>query len=172
MVTTASVQYDIWLTVKRLMLWNSPDKCNIRQLFADYIFQKLLVIFNMLCVFDEHSNLIEVFDCHFLELHKMLRNIIKVNLHPWLIVCYTLMNTWCCFWRAAQVRDDTNDTRWVLAGYQDNSLHKPLDLVAMGCNDLDELTEKLEDDRVMYGLYRTADVIDDIKTVKFVYIYW
>ena len=72
----------------------------------------------------------------------------------------------------AQVRDDTNDTCWVLAGYLEKSLSKPLDLAAMGNKGLDELTARLEDDQVMYGLYRTADVIDDIKTVKFVYIYW
>lgn len=71
-----------------------------------------------------------------------------------------------------EVRDDSKPTSWILATFEDGQPKKPLILVATGTGDIDELKESLQDDQVMYGLYRTADKIDDIATVKFVYIYW
>ena len=45
-------------------------------------------------------------------------------------------------------------------------------LVGSGSGDIEEFKESLEDDKVMYGMYRCKDVLDGIETVKFVYIYW
>ena len=72
----------------------------------------------------------------------------------------------------AEVREDTSDVSWALAGFEDNNLKRPLTLVAKGTGDIADLQDGLLDDQVMYALYRTSDCIDDIKTVKFVYIYW
>ena len=71
-----------------------------------------------------------------------------------------------------EVRQDTSDVSWMLAGFEDNNLKRPLALVAKGTGDISELRDSFLDDQVMYALYRTSDCIDDIKTVKFVYIYW
>ena len=72
----------------------------------------------------------------------------------------------------AAVRQDANDATWALAGFEDNNLKRPLTLVAKGTGGIADLQDSLLDDQVMYALYRTSDCIDDIKTVKFVYIYW
>jgi hypothetical protein len=71
-----------------------------------------------------------------------------------------------------EVRDDKSPVTWILAGYEAGNLKKPLVLCAKGEGNMDELSEQLQDDQVMYGLYRVTDIIDDISTVKFVYIYW
>ncbi|KAI0208924.1 hypothetical protein LSAT2_006397 [Lamellibrachia satsuma] len=71
-----------------------------------------------------------------------------------------------------EVRQDTSSVSWALAGFEDNNLKRPLTLVAKGTGDITDLQDSLLDDQVMYALYRTSDCIDDIKTVKFVYIYW
>lgn len=42
----------------------------------------------------------------------------------------------------------------------------------MGDGDCDEISEVLADDKPMYALYRTTDVVDEITTVKFAYIVW
>ena len=70
------------------------------------------------------------------------------------------------------MRDNASATSWVLGGYEEANLKKPLTLIASGEGGLSELTEQLDDGQVMYGLMRTSDKIDDIPTVKFVYIYW
>jgi hypothetical protein len=45
-------------------------------------------------------------------------------------------------------------------------------LTATGEGDSDEIVEVLTEDKPMYALYRTSDVVDDITIVKFVYIIW
>lgn len=72
----------------------------------------------------------------------------------------------------AEVRNDKSNVTWVLAGYEGGDLKKPLTCLAQGEGDIEELKNSLEDDLVMYGLYRTTDEYDNIKTVKFVYVYW
>ncbi len=71
-----------------------------------------------------------------------------------------------------EVRANNSPVTWVLAGYEEGNLKKPLTLIEKGEGDINELKEHLQNDQVMYVLYRTSDVIDEIKTVKFVYIYW
>ena len=58
------------------------------------------------------------------------------------------------------------------SGYKDNSPKGPIDLVGSGDGDLSELKALLSADAPMYGLYRVTDNVDDITTVKFVYIVW
>jgi len=73
----------------------------------------------------------------------------------------------------AEVRDDVTPTTWVVVGYGgDGDIKKPLSVVAKGTGNIDELKQHFDDSQAMYALYRTSDTYDDIKTVKFVYIYW
>ena len=48
----------------------------------------------------------------------------------------------------------------------------PIDLTSTGTGDSKEMVDSLVDDKVMYGLYRVTDKVDNITTVKFVYIIW
>eukprot|EP00118_Oscarella_pearsei_P024639 m.306493 g.306493 ORF g.306493 m.306493 type:complete len:335 (+) comp41296_c0_seq1:75-1079(+) len=70
------------------------------------------------------------------------------------------------------VKDDGVDTNWVVAGYQENIVKNPLVLLGSGSEGLDGLKEFLTPEIVAYGLLRVKDVVDDIATVKFVYIQW
>ena len=45
-------------------------------------------------------------------------------------------------------------------------------MVGSGTGGLAELKELLVSDMVLYGLLRVSDEVDDIPTVKFVYIIW
>ncbi|KAL8558161.1 hypothetical protein ACOMHN_035466 [Nucella lapillus] len=72
----------------------------------------------------------------------------------------------------AEVRNDASPLTWMLAGYRDNSPKGPIDLVGSGEGDISQLTAQLAPDGPMYGLYRVTDQVDDITTVKFVYILW
>jgi len=73
----------------------------------------------------------------------------------------------------AEVRDDVTPTTWVVVGYgDDGDIKKPLSVVAKGTGDIDQLKQHFDDSQAMYALYRTTDTYDDIRTVKFVYIYW
>lgn len=69
-----------------------------------------------------------------------------------------------------RVRKDDDDTRWMLAEYE--TAKGPVTCTGQGSGDLSELKESLDDAKVMYGLYRVTDTVDDITTVKFVYIQW
>ena len=48
----------------------------------------------------------------------------------------------------------------------------PIDLTSTGTGDSKEMVASLVDDKAMYGLYRVTDHVDNITTVKFVYIIW
>jgi len=73
----------------------------------------------------------------------------------------------------AEVRDDVTPTTWVVVGYgDDGNIKKPLSVVAKGTGDIDALKQYFDDSQAMYALYRTSDTYDDIRTVKFVYMYW
>ena len=72
----------------------------------------------------------------------------------------------------AAVRDNNNAARWMLATYHNMDPRGPIVSVARGEGDLGELKKSLETDKAMYGLYHVTDKVDDIVTVKFVYITW
>ncbi|XP_076454709.1 uncharacterized protein LOC143289570 [Babylonia areolata] len=72
----------------------------------------------------------------------------------------------------ADVRNDGSSLNWMVAGYRDNSPKGPIELVGSGEGDIEELKGLLAGDAPMYGLYRVTDQVDDITTVKFVYIMW
>jgi len=73
----------------------------------------------------------------------------------------------------AEVRDDVTPTNWVVVGYgNDGDIKKPLSVVAKGTGDIESLKHHFDDSQAMYALYRTSDTYDDIRTVKFVYLYW
>ena len=48
----------------------------------------------------------------------------------------------------------------------------PIDLTCTGKGDSSELVSSLVNDKPMYALYRVTDRVDDITTVKFVFIIW
>lgn len=71
------------------------------------------------------------------------------------------------------VRDDSTSTTWLIVGYgAGGDIKQPLCVIATGSGEIDEMREHFDDSQPLYALYRTSDVYDDIKTVKFVYIYW
>ena len=72
----------------------------------------------------------------------------------------------------ADVRSNDSPVNWVLGGFEGGDIKHPIVLVAKGNGGVEEIKEYLDDGQVMYALYRTTDVYDDIQTVKFVYIYW
>lgn len=70
------------------------------------------------------------------------------------------------------VQKDSTDTKWCAGGYEDGNIKKPLILLGSGDGSLEDLKEFCQDDKVVYGYIRMTDVVDDIATVKFVYIQW
>jgi len=67
------------------------------------------------------------------------------------------------------VRDDKSDTNWVLASYQGKDT---ISLIGSGSGGVSELTTKLEDENIDFGVVRVSETIDKSKTTKFVYVYW
>lgn len=72
----------------------------------------------------------------------------------------------------ADVRRDDQPSNWVLAGFEAGDVKRPLVVVAVGTGGIEEIKAQLDDSQVMFALYRTTDVYDEIQTVKFVYLYW
>ena len=70
------------------------------------------------------------------------------------------------------MKDDTNPTVWVLGAFEDGNVKRPLNLVATGSGSIEEIRAHLEEDQIVFGLFRVLDVVDDIETVKFVFINW
>ncbi|XP_028402756.1 uncharacterized protein LOC114525569 [Dendronephthya gigantea] len=73
---------------------------------------------------------------------------------------------------ATDVRSDTTDTDWFVAGYEDGNPKLPLICLGSGSGGVGEITDILTNDIIGYALCRVTDVVDDISTVKFVYIQW
>lgn len=71
-----------------------------------------------------------------------------------------------------EIRPDTSETNWILSGFEDNNPQKVLELRQKGTGDIATIVKYLSEDEVSYILYRTTDIMDDIETVKFVYVYW
>lgn len=57
-------------------------------------------------------------------------------------------------------------------GYKDNNPKGPIVVVGSGEGGLGEVTSLLDPAVPMYAFYRVTDKVDDITTVKFVYIVW
>jgi len=68
-----------------------------------------------------------------------------------------------------QVRSDTDETDWLLLGYEGAAKIK---LQAKGSDGLDGLLHHLKMDQVQYALYRTTDTVDNTVAVKFVFVIW
>jgi len=69
-----------------------------------------------------------------------------------------------------EVRDDKSAVDWMLMGYEGNT--NKVTLVGSGDQGLDQLITHLGDDKILYGLYRTTDTVDNTVAVKFVLILW
>ncbi|BFZ20309.1 hypothetical protein BsWGS_23348 [Bradybaena similaris] len=77
------------------------------------------------------------------------------------------------FEAVSKVRSDDDPATWMVAGYMDANPDGPIQCVDCGEGDLNDLTRCLEDLTPMYGLFRVTHTdVDDITTVKFVYIVW
>jgi len=72
----------------------------------------------------------------------------------------------------SDLRNDKTDTNWVLISYQDGDVKKPLILVNTGNGGVEEMNSNLAPDLIAYGLIRVIDVIENIKTIKFVFVYF
>lgn len=73
---------------------------------------------------------------------------------------------------ASDVRSDSSETNWFVAGYQDGSPKLPLVCLGSGSEGVGGIRDLLTNDIVGYALCRVTDVVDDISTVKFVYVQW
>lgn len=62
------------------------------------------------------------------------------------------------------IRDDNNESNWCLVGYKDVNT---LTLLGQGSGGVEELMTKLNDDEILYALFRTTEVVDKSVTVKF-----
>jgi hypothetical protein len=67
------------------------------------------------------------------------------------------------------VRDDKQETNWVLGSYQGKNA---VSFIGSGSGGVSELVTKLEDENINFGVIRVSENIDKSKTTKFVYIYW
>lgn len=77
----------------------------------------------------------------------------------------------------AAVRSDQSGTdrkSWLLVGHA-NNVPNSIELVAHDPSaeaNIGDFSDKLEDDRVMYGLIRLSTPIDMSNTVRFIYVHW
>lgn len=72
----------------------------------------------------------------------------------------------------ADVRSDETPTNWCVGSYGEKNPKKPIVLAGKGTDGLKGILPLLESDLVAYALLRVVDVVDDITTVKFVFITW
>lgn len=69
-----------------------------------------------------------------------------------------------------KVRNDNDDTDWVLFGYEGQS--NVVVLVSTGNGGIEEMKQHLKPDSINYGLVRVYDCYDGHTTTKFVLILW
>jgi len=69
------------------------------------------------------------------------------------------------------VRADNNDVNWVLVTYTAPQ-SKMIKLEGTGSGGLSEMISHMEDDKIMYGIFRSTEQIDASTTVKFAFIDW
>jgi hypothetical protein len=67
------------------------------------------------------------------------------------------------------VRSDSNDTNWLLLGYENN---KKITLLGSGSGGVDELASHLQDDAINFGYVRVTNKDDETTRSKFVFITW
>jgi hypothetical protein len=75
----------------------------------------------------------------------------------------------------ADVVANSSETVWCVASYEGGNTKKPIVLLGSGSGgseSVDEMKALCPDNGVAYGYIRMTDVVDDIPTVKFVYIQW
>ncbi|KNC79905.1 hypothetical protein SARC_07724 [Sphaeroforma arctica JP610] len=68
------------------------------------------------------------------------------------------------------VREDASPIDWVVAGH--TSSPTEIQLVASGSGGLEAMKQALQDDNVCFGLVRFEEMVEMIKTTKFVYVHW
>eukprot|EP01100_Stratorugosa_tubuloviscum_P002126 TRINITY_DN1487_c0_g1_i1.p1 TRINITY_DN1487_c0_g1~~TRINITY_DN1487_c0_g1_i1.p1 ORF type:complete len:334 (+),score=173.54 TRINITY_DN1487_c0_g1_i1:94-1095(+) len=69
------------------------------------------------------------------------------------------------------VHDADPNLDWVLLGYVGESVEE-ISLVAGGNAGSDEMLQYLDDNKILYGLVRVVDIVDNIPTHRFAHISW
>ncbi|EDO47220.1 predicted protein [Nematostella vectensis] len=72
----------------------------------------------------------------------------------------------------AEVRSDEHPINWCVAVYEGNNPKLPIILGGKGSGGLPEMASCMKEDYVSYALLRVTDIVDQISTVKFVFIQW
>lgn len=71
------------------------------------------------------------------------------------------------------IRNDDDALQWVISSYENDDVKKPnLVVCASGNGDTGEFADAFDSGKVQYGMCRTTDTYEGIKTVKFVYVAW
>ncbi|KAI9209038.1 uncharacterized protein BJ171DRAFT_488270 [Polychytrium aggregatum] len=70
------------------------------------------------------------------------------------------------------VKNDKSKATWVVGSYIDGDLAKPIDLLASGEGEADDIRQHLDASAISYGLVRVTDVIDGHATIKFAFFSW
>jgi len=68
-----------------------------------------------------------------------------------------------------KIRDSNSEVNWLLLGFNGESIDNII-LIASGAGGADELTLKLEADKVLYGLVRVKERIDESDTIKYLFV--
>jgi len=72
----------------------------------------------------------------------------------------------------ADVRSDSNETNWCVAGFSGENKDIKFGLVAKGSNGFHEMLDCFQPDQVMFGLIRYEEVVDRSVTIKFSLVQW
>jgi len=68
-----------------------------------------------------------------------------------------------------KIRDATSEVNWLLLGFDGESIENIIE-VGSGSGGADELATKLEADKVLYGLVRVKEKVDESDTIKYLFI--
>eukprot|EP01118_Nematostelium_gracile_P000613 TRINITY_DN1066_c0_g2_i1.p1 TRINITY_DN1066_c0_g2~~TRINITY_DN1066_c0_g2_i1.p1 ORF type:complete len:136 (+),score=39.99 TRINITY_DN1066_c0_g2_i1:40-447(+) len=69
----------------------------------------------------------------------------------------------------AAVRSDSDDTNWLLLGYENN---KKIVLIGSGSGGVEELASHLKDDSINFGYVRVTNKDEETTRSKFVFLTW
>ena len=69
------------------------------------------------------------------------------------------------------IRKDDSGVNWLLVGYDDNDAKK-IKLTGSGSGGLAELKSNLDDNQVLYGVFKVIGVDQDSRRTKLVFVTW
>jgi hypothetical protein len=77
----------------------------------------------------------------------------------------SIQSTW------EQIRQDESGVNWLLVGYDENDAKK-VKLVGSGSGGMEELKGSLDDNAVLYGVFKVIGVDQDSRRTKLVFVTW